>query len=49
VSGSVELVWQAEAALGEGPLWLPGEQALWFVDIKRGKTRPVRRPKSTPS
>jgi D-xylonolactonase len=30
-----ECVWQVEATLGEGPLWVPAEQALWFVDIKK--------------
>lgn len=32
-----ELIWPVETALGEGPLWLPEEGALWFVDIKRGR------------
>ncbi len=31
-----KVVWQLEAQLGEGPVWLPQEQALRFVDIKRG-------------
>jgi len=30
------LVWPVEAQLGEGPVWIPGEAALWFVDIKAG-------------
>ena len=30
-----ECVWPVEAMLGEGPLWSPAEQALWFVDIKK--------------
>jgi D-xylonolactonase len=30
------LVWPLEAELGEGPIWIPREQALWFVDIKQG-------------
>ena len=29
-------VWKVGALLGEGPMWLPAEQALWFVDIKAG-------------
>lgn len=29
-------VWPCAATLGEGPVWLADEQALWFVDIKRG-------------
>lgn len=31
-----EPVWRLEALLGEGPVWLPDEAALRFVDIKRG-------------
>jgi xylono-1,5-lactonase len=31
-----EAVWQLGALLGEGPVWLPGEAALRFVDIKQG-------------
>jgi xylono-1,5-lactonase len=29
-----ECVWPLAAELGEGPLWLAAEQAVWFVDIK---------------
>jgi xylono-1,5-lactonase len=36
VSPEVRLVWDVGAQLGEGPVWCPDEQALWFVDIKRG-------------
>ena len=25
--------WPVRAELGEGPVWLPGESALWFVDV----------------
>jgi sugar lactone lactonase YvrE len=28
-------VWDLGCELGEGPIWSPSEQALWFVDIKR--------------
>ncbi|HZU52124.1 MAG TPA: SMP-30/gluconolactonase/LRE family protein [Sphingomicrobium sp.] len=28
-------VWKLEAELGEGPVWVEREKALWFVDIKR--------------
>lgn len=28
------LLWPLAAELGEGPIWLEAEQALWFVDIK---------------
>jgi len=28
-------VWDIGCELGEGPIWSPSEQALWFVDIKR--------------
>jgi sugar lactone lactonase YvrE len=27
-------VWELEAELGEGPVWVERDQALWFVDIK---------------
>ena len=33
----VRLVWPVQALLGEGPVWLPDEGALRFVDIKRGR------------
>jgi D-xylonolactonase len=28
-------VWELEAELGEGPVWVERDQALWFVDIKK--------------
>lgn len=28
-------IWKLEAELGEGPVWVERDQALWFVDIKR--------------
>ena len=31
--GPVRCLWRADAALGEGALWSPGEQALYWVDI----------------
>ena len=36
MSPAVRLVWEVGALLGEGPVWCPEEQALWFVDIKGG-------------
>lgn len=30
-----ESVWNVGAELGEGPVWVERDQALWFVDIKR--------------
>lgn len=30
-------VWNVGAELGEGPVWVERDQALWFVDIKRQK------------
>ncbi len=32
--GEPVCVWQASALLGEGPVWLPEEDALYWVDIK---------------
>src|SRR3954447_15065144 len=28
-------VWELDAELGEGPVWVGRDQALWFVDIKK--------------
>ncbi|MDV3455673.1 SMP-30/gluconolactonase/LRE family protein [Sphingomonas sp. HF-S4] len=30
-------IWQLGAPLGEGPIWVERDQALWFVDIKSRK------------
>jgi D-xylonolactonase len=29
------LAWEVQADLGEGPVWVERDQALWFVDIKK--------------
>lgn len=34
MSGAIDLVLDAKAALGESPVWSVAEQALYFVDIK---------------
>jgi len=31
----VRPVWELEAELGEGPVWVERDSALWFVDIKK--------------
>jgi xylono-1,5-lactonase len=36
VTPEIRLVWNSGCLLGEGPVWLADEQALRFVDIKRG-------------
>jgi xylono-1,5-lactonase len=36
-TADIRLVWEAGCLLGEGPVWLPHEQALRFVDIKGGR------------
>ena len=33
----VRPVWELEAELGEGPVWVERDNALWFVDIKERK------------
>lgn len=35
--GEAVCVWDVRAQLGEGPVWIAEEQALWFVDIKGHK------------
>lgn len=37
MSGAPESVCAVQATLGEGPVWIGREAALWFVDIKRKK------------
>ncbi len=34
---TVECVWEIEASLGEGPLWVAQEQAVYWVDIFQNK------------
>ena len=34
---SPELVWDLKAELGEGPVWVARDRAVWFVDIKGRK------------
>ena len=34
-SDAPALVWEMPAELGEGPVWVERDQALWFVDIKK--------------
>jgi xylono-1,5-lactonase len=34
VADAVELVWDVQAELGEGPVWDPERRSVWFVDIK---------------
>jgi D-xylonolactonase len=35
VTDSPSPVWDLQAELGEGPVWVGRDQALWFVDIKK--------------
>lgn len=35
--GEPRLVWDLQAELGEGPVWVDRDAALWFTDIKRQK------------
>lgn len=34
MSAEPKVVWQLAAELGEGPVWVERDRALWFVDIK---------------
>ena len=35
MSSEPKVVWNLEAELGEGPVWVERDRALWFVDIKK--------------
>jgi sugar lactone lactonase YvrE len=35
VTTEPRLVWETEAELGEGPVWVERDSALWFTDIKQ--------------
>jgi xylono-1,5-lactonase len=35
VTSEPRLVWDLKAELGEGPVWVDRDKALWFTDIKR--------------
>jgi D-xylonolactonase len=35
MSREAHLVWEVGAELGEGPVWVERDEALWFTDIKR--------------
>jgi sugar lactone lactonase YvrE len=35
MSTEPKVVWDVRAELGEGPVWVERDQALWFTDIKR--------------
>ena len=37
MTSELRLVWEVEAQLGEGPVWVERDRALWFTDIKRHK------------
>ena len=37
MTGELELVWDVQAQLGEGPVWSARERCVWFVDIKGRK------------
>ena len=37
MSREAHLVWEVGATLGEGPVWVERDEALWFVDIKLQK------------
>ena len=35
MAGEPKNVWNVAAELGEGPVWVQRDSALWFVDIKK--------------
>jgi xylono-1,5-lactonase len=41
MSRQAHLVWEIEAELGEGPVWVERDQALWFTDIKKRQVHRV--------
>ena len=32
-----EVIWKAKTLLGEGTLWVPSQNSIFFVDIKKKK------------
>lgn len=34
MSTDPQVIWEVQAQLGEGPVWIERDQALWFTDIK---------------
>lgn len=34
-SSKLQIVWQGQTALGEGPLWHPQEKVLYFIDLRK--------------
>ena len=32
-----EVVWKAKTMLGEGTLWVPSQNSVFFVDVKKKK------------
>jgi sugar lactone lactonase YvrE len=41
MSRQAHLVWEIGAELGEGPIWVGRDQALWFTDIKKRQVHRV--------
>lgn len=41
MSRQAHLVWEVGAELGEGPVWVERDQALWFTDIKKRQVHRV--------
>ena len=37
MSTEPQLAWDVQADLGEGPVWVERDRALWFTDIKSRK------------
>ena len=44
MTGEAQCIWPVGAELGEGPVWMAADEAVWFVDIKGPRIHRYRAP-----